>query len=181
MTPNITIRSNIYIRIMDSIKEDRKFISQVRGRAALKRLLRIVGASEDTPGFLTARQRAEIRWEVPCSLCHSYPEGAVVRDGLEMVVFRCPRGHCTGSTTVARTVLLSRCDLSELMSKTGAQSPSAAVEVALSQWKGGVPETRREPSSDLIRLPLRLSLTRAQLLDDVTIGALIRDFVGLQG
>ena len=110
MKPNITVRSNVFVRSQPQLREDSDFIAQVRGRTALLKLLSRISSLSDAltsaRAFLSQRQVAEIAWEVPCAECGALPEGAITRRGHEEVEFRCPKGKCEQSKLRGRTILL---------------------------------------------------------------------------
>jgi hypothetical protein len=92
MRSNVRIRSNVF-------PSDKDFPFQVRGRPALKTLLRILApgmreTEASTLLRLKPRQMAEMAWEIPCRHCGAIPEGPVVHQGRETIEFRCPSGKC---------------------------------------------------------------------------------------
>src|SRR5437016_6332702 len=122
---NVTIRSNVFVRGEREIAKDTAFISQVRGRSALLRLLRRLAPNENPARsarrYLNRRQLAQVAWQSRCSLCDGLPEGPVLCNGIVEIQFRCPRNSCAATNSFPRTVLIDvdlvqRC--SELLPKS---------------------------------------------------------------
>jgi hypothetical protein len=91
------------VRREPSVANDLQFLHQVRGRIALSKLTRLEGRIRS---LFNKRQIAELSWERRCFRCGAIPEGVVMRNGQEIVEFRCPLGECTFSETKTRTILL---------------------------------------------------------------------------
>jgi hypothetical protein len=110
MKPNVSVKSNVYVRQGVELIRDRPFLEQIRGRDALVKILRRFSPAGDpvgsTRGSFTPRQVAELAWEQRCDICGAIPEGPVSRGGVEQIEFRCPRGQCKTQTYRIKTVLL---------------------------------------------------------------------------
>ena len=80
--PNITIRSNVFVRREVGLFKDSAFISQVRGRSALMILLRGLAPHEDPARaarrYLDRRQLAQVAWQARCSVCDGFPETVLI-------------------------------------------------------------------------------------------------------
>lgn len=93
MKSNIKLRSNVFCH------DSQGFKHQVRGRAALLKLLRIklphLSEMEAARQLnLRPQQRAQLAWDIPCGECGAVPEGPV-RAGADLTLtFRCPRTRC---------------------------------------------------------------------------------------
>lgn len=109
--PNITIRSNVFVRNGQPLANDKNFVAQIRGRNALLRCLKQLHPNGDllvtARKFLSRKQLAEVAWQSSCSSCGAFPEGAVSRNGSLEVQFRCPRNTCAAKEYLPRTVTLS--------------------------------------------------------------------------
>lgn len=93
MKSNIKLRSNVHLYNSQAFKRE------VRGRAALLKLLRseLPQLSEMEAARqldLKPRQRAQLAWDIPCSECGAVPEGPVRAGGEVLLTFRCPRTRC---------------------------------------------------------------------------------------
>lgn len=103
---NIGIVSNIYPVKTSRIIEDSEFCKHVRGRKALKKLVRFLTGfdlSDDiceqylTSFGLDTWQIEMFNEDKPCSLGEDesdYPFGAVLQDGVIRVVCRCNKQFC---------------------------------------------------------------------------------------
>lgn len=161
MKPNITVRSNVFIRSRSQLKDDSDFIAQVRGRTALMKLLGRISSLSDVlasgRACLSQRQVAELVWEVPCAECGALPEGAITRMGHEEVEFRCPKGKCGQSKLRGRTILLDPKLVEETISLCG-KPLSEVIQDALKGYRkepsqpGPLESTRKRPFT--IRIPL---------------------------
>lgn len=100
---NLKRRSNVYLRRTDkALKDDARFVQQVRGAVAIQRLLKMLavppGRAGDADveklvrqGRLTAAQQQQRQWQIRCSACDAMPCG-VGFDGSPK--FRCPLPDC---------------------------------------------------------------------------------------
>lgn len=103
---NIKIVSNIYPVSRSQIVEDPEFRKQVRGRKALKRMVRfLIGFDVDDEYCEQCLKSCGIEnWQMemfdkdkPCSLriaMSDYPWGAVLDNGVVKVVCRCKKKFC---------------------------------------------------------------------------------------
>lgn len=161
MRSNVRLRSNVY----PSDHHDLFF--QVRGRPALKALLRwkAPGMAEAEAAArlnLRLRQAAELAWEIPCSHCGSMPEGPVLRHGAEAVEFRCPMGTCAQTEFGGAFVNLSLDIVDQGLRRFGGDI-SGLVQHAL----GDLPPEKRTALLDTQDDPARMRqfsvrLTRTQ-------------------
>jgi hypothetical protein len=177
---NITIRPNVFIREDTDLCLDSRFISQVRGRGALLKLLqKIRPGARIEDGFIAGfcqRQMAELASEVPCSDCGGYPEGPVVKNGKESIEFRCPRSTCTQELFVGRLVMLP-VDLVKRAVRQEHRTLPEIVSDALTVSEQGC----SLPSSgvgEVHPFPIRLTPTQNLLLSDQEIGDALRVWVG---
>jgi hypothetical protein len=159
--PNITIRSNVFIRNGAGLRSDRAFIAQVRGRSALLHLFRRIEPNGDLATiarkYLTRTQLAEVAWQSPCSICGAFPEGPVTRNGTLEVQFRCPRNTCGASEFLARTVVLS-VDLVRRCSDVFKKPISEIVQDALKVHEAPA----EEPPNGVKRVSVVVRLTLSQ-------------------
>ncbi len=160
--PNITIRSNIFIRNGAELRRDRAFIAQVRGRHALLHLLKRIEPNGDLATtarkYLTRTQLADVAWQSPCGMCGAFPEGPVTRNGTLEVQFRCPRNTCGASEFLARTVVLSL-DLVRRCSDVFKKPIGEIVQDALKVQQAAPAEELR---NGVMRVPVVVRLTLAQ-------------------
>lgn len=160
--PNITIRSNVFVRNGAELRSDRAFIAQVRGRSAVLHLLKRIEPNSDLAitarKYLTRTQLAEVAWQAPCSICGAFPEGPVTRYGTLEVQFRCPRNTCGASEFLPRTVVLSL-DLVRRCSDVFEKPIGEIVQDAL-KVQQAVPV--EEPRNSVMRVPVVVRLTLAQ-------------------
>jgi hypothetical protein len=107
---NVTVRSNIFVRANSDPKNDKKFLSQIRGRVAILKVLRRIAPDEDirraATKYLSKVQLAEVAWQSPCAICGAFPEGPVQSSTRVEVQFRCPRGTCREGRFIPRPILL---------------------------------------------------------------------------
>jgi hypothetical protein len=160
--PNITIRSNVFVRNGAELQSDRAFIAQVRGRSALLRFLKQIEPNGDLATtahkYLTRAQLAEVAWQAACSICGAFPEGPVTCDGTLEVQFRCPRGTCRASEFLPRTVLLNL-DLVRRCSDVFRNPIGEIVQDALKVQR---PVAVEESQQSVVRVPVVVRLTLAQ-------------------
>ncbi len=80
-TPNVSIRSNVFVRVSADLCKDKEFCFQVRGREAILRLLRWIAPDQEVHNLvrksLSKTQLAELAWQTPCAICGARPEGVV--------------------------------------------------------------------------------------------------------
>lgn len=174
MRSNVHLRSNVY----PSDHPDLFF--QVRGRPALKALLRwkapgMVEAEAASRLNLKPRQAAELAWEIPCSHCGSMPEGPVLRHGAEAVEFRCPIGTCAQSEFGGAFVNLNLDMVDQGLCRFGGDI-SGLVQHALGDLP---PETRTdlldtEDPARMRQFPVRLTRTQYYLYGRLGIPRLSR-------
>jgi hypothetical protein len=107
---NVSVRSNVFIRVSLDPAEDEKFLSQVRGRGAILKLLHRIAPDQDNRRaalkYLSKNQLAEVAWQAPCAICGALPEGPVTGTNALEIQFRCPRGTCPAGNVIPRAVLL---------------------------------------------------------------------------
>lgn len=160
--PNITIRSNVFVRDSAELRSDRIFIAQVRGRSALLHLLKRIEPNSDlavtAQKYLTRTQLAEVAWQAPCSICGAFPEGPVTHHGTLEVQFRCPRSTCSASELLPRTVVLSL-DLVRRCSDVFKKPIGEIVQDALKVRQAAPAE---EPRNSVMRVPVVVRLTLGQ-------------------
>ena len=178
MQSNVTIRSNLFIRQPVSVKEDRIFVKQVRGRIALAKLIARLSESESTGsrnGLLNQRQVAELVWETPCTKCGAIPEGPISSNGQIEIAFRCPLAVCKGANYRARTVSLDHNVVGKVTSALGLPL-SEVVDIALKNIDGkvssaiGIAPSRRP-------FTVRLSPSQYHFLTDADIEAALAALV----
>lgn len=168
----MTIRSNVFIRHPGSVKEDNKFIKQVRGKTALTKLIAQFPELESSAHgtkLLDQRQVAELVWETPCTKCGAIPEGQIWSKGRLEIAFRCPLAVCAVSSHRARTVSLDPNIVRKVTSAFGL-SLSEVVDVALTSMGDTVSSTAGIACS---RRPftVRLSPSQYHFLSDTDIEA----------
>jgi hypothetical protein len=178
---NVTIRPNVYVRTENDIEKDKRFVSQVRGRTALMRLLKHIAPSGDLNSSaklrLSQRQVAELAWELPCSDCGSFPEGPVDRHGEESIEFRCPKHICVLQRTVGRIVMLPVGLANRLVMKDR-RPISDIISDALLAYAGN--SSRLSDLKETGKLPFAIRLTRTQnyLFSDQEIQTAISEWLG---
>lgn len=159
--PNVSIRSNVFVRSGTELRNDNAFIAQVRGRNALLQLLRRLEPNGDllttARKYLSRLQLAQVAWQSPCSICGAFPEGPITRDGTLEIQFRCPRKICSVSEFLPQTVVLSL-DLVRRCSDLFNKPIGEVIQDALKAQQL-VPE---EQSSSGPRVPVVVRLTLAQ-------------------
>jgi hypothetical protein len=176
--PNITIRSNVFVRSTAELRTDNAFIAQVRGRIALLHLLKRLGPNGDllttARKYLTRTQLAQVAWQSPCSICGAFPEGPVTRDGTLEIQFRCPRNTCSASEFLPRSVLLSL-DLVRRCSDVFKRPIGEIIQEAL--------KVQRTPTQELpskgpsVPVVVRLTLAQRYFLTDRDIESATRYFL----
>jgi hypothetical protein len=123
MRSNVAVRSNVHIRQDIELLRDGPFLAEIRGRAALLKVLKRIASPIDpitsARGLFTPRQVAELAWEQRCDVCGAIPEGPVTRNGQVQIEFRCPRGQCQTLMYRRRTALLDLSVVEEATAKTG--------------------------------------------------------------
>lgn len=159
--PNISIRSNVFVRNGTELRSDSAFIAQVRGRNALLQLLKHLEPNGNllptARKYLSRPQLAQVAWQSPCSICGAFPEGPVTRDGTLAIQFRCPRKICSVSEFLPQTVVLSL-DLVRRSSDVFKKPISEIIQDAL---KAQPPVPEEQPSKGS-RVPVVVRLTLAQ-------------------
>jgi len=180
LTSNLTIRPNVFPRKDTDVSNDKRFIAQVRGRRALLKLLdhiRPGGRIEDAGDMgLSHRQLAELAWDLPCSDCGCNSLGPVLKDGKEVIEFRCPRGSCENEPLVGRMVLLPLRLVEQAIEREG-RTLSEIVKDALTVYEQGykLPLVNFDEQRPF---PVRLTLTQSILLSDGEIRDAVRAWVG---
>lgn len=174
MKSNVAIRSNLFIRLAVPVKEDRRFVRQVRGKTSLCKLIAQFPELELSGyrnGLLSQRQVAELVWETPCTKCGAIPEGPICRNGNLEIAFRCPLDVCKAAAYRARTVSLDHNIVRKVTSALGL-TLSEVVDIALRNIDGkqlsaiGIESSRRP-------FTVRLSPSQYRFLSDADIeGAL---------
>jgi hypothetical protein len=173
---NVTIRSNVYIRASVPLDQDKAFLAQVRGRTALITLLRRIapdkGLQAAARESLTARQIADVAWQVPC-VCGAYPEGPIVANGNVEIQFRCPNSTCKPTNSRPRITLLDA-ELVDRCAKTFGMMVPDLVTLALA-----TPQTTYAPDPTRRRLPytIRLTLFQDQMLTDQDIECALHSLI----
>ena len=165
MTSNLTVRSNVFIRQDAALRSDLRFVHQVRGRPALLKLLRLLSVESRTHAarfLLTPRQLAELAWEISCSLCKAFPEGAIRNGVEESVVFRCPRGRCDAPALRAKTVQIPL-SLVKLLGDKYQQPIWTIAQAALQLGRVATIKCSQEPKVPIV---LKLSPTQYHFYDD---------------
>ena len=185
MKPNITVRSNVFVRSQSELREDSDFIAQVRGRTALLRLLSRISSLSDAlmsaRACLSQRQVAEIAWEVPCAQCGALPEGAITRMGHEEVEFRCPKGKCEQSKLRGRTILLDPELVQEVTSRWGKPLNEVTQEV-LRQYRKESSKGVLSESTGKRPFTIRITLSQHYFFSDRDIeAALVATVRGRKG
>src|ERR1017187_9358361 len=175
--PNVTVRSNVYIRSPEPLEKDHAFRAQIRGRGAIHILLQRLAPFEDlrmaSRRLLTPRQMAEVAWQVPC-VCGSYPEGPVLRNGTIDIRFRCPRGTCTSSSFRTRICLLDAELIAAGTRMFGLTVPEL-VEKALTETSRVA--TDSTTSQMRRRFAIRLTLFQDNMLTDEQVESALRSLV----
>jgi hypothetical protein len=162
--PNITVRSNVFVRSGAELRSDHTFILQVRGRSALLQLLKQLEPNVEpittARKFLSRTQLAQVAWQSACGVCGGYPEGPVTRNGVLEVQFRCPRQACTASEFTARTVVLSL-ELVRRCSEVFKKPIDEIIQSALKAYPAQQTNPEVQPCKCL-RVPVVVRLTLAQ-------------------
>ena len=174
MKPNITVRSNVFVRSQSELREDSDFIAQVRGRTALLRLLSRISSLSDALMSARAcrsqRQVAEIAWEVPCAECGALPEGAIIRMGHEEVEFRCPKGKCEQSKLRGRTILLDPQLVQQATSRSG-KPLNEVIQDVLRQYRKESSKGVLSESTGKRPFTIRITLSQHYFFSDRDIEA----------
>jgi hypothetical protein len=182
---NVSVRSNVFIRANCDPLKDKEFLSQIRGREAIQKLLRRIVADQDTGRvartYLSKTQLAEVAWQSPCAICGALPEGSVQGpNGLE-VQFRCPRGSCRGGQLVPRAILLDIHLIRELTIKFGKTIPEI-LTLALQSFDQSAPDMsaseRKNPSVNHRRVTVLLTRSHYHFLTDADIELALGIFLG---
>jgi hypothetical protein len=176
--PNVTVRSNIFVRSHFQLRDDSDFIAQVRGRTALLCLLGRISSLSNVlmaaRACLSQRQVAEIAWEVPCVECSALPEGAITRMGHEEVEFRCPKGKCEQSKLRGRTILLDP-QLVQLATSRWGKPLSEVLQDALKSYRKEASQNGLSESTHKRPFTIRTTLSQHYFFSDPDIeGALAR-------
>lgn len=174
MKSNVSVKSNVYIRQAVDLSRDQSFLRQIRGRDAL---VKIVKRLPSARGLLTARQTAELAWERRCDICGAIPEGPVSRDGVEQILFRCPRGQCKTQAYRSRVVFLDLNLVAEATTKTR-MTPPEIVRKALDRLRpcpGSL--ARRNGRSATRRFVLKLTPYEFYFFSDEEIESAIFSFI----
>ncbi len=182
--PNITIRSNVFVRREVGLFKDSAFISQVRGRSALMILLRGLAPHEDPARaarrYLDRRQLAQVAWQARCSVCDGFPEGPVSHDGKVEIQFRCPMNTCNANILLPRTVLI---DIEVVRRSTAVLNKpfEEIVQDALRHENGTgsrlVIDEDVERKGMRVRVPVRLSLSQWHFCSDEEIESAIKTYL----
>jgi hypothetical protein len=177
--PNISVRSNVFVRRHQNIADDVEFLSQVRGRTALLLLLRRLAPTQQPKDaartFLNRRQLGEVAWQARCALCGAFPEGSVTCRGSTEVQFRCPAATCTPLNRVARIVLINVGLLMQCAEKFRRPLPAIVQEALQHQ---NAPSARAEPSEGNRRpVTVLLTLSQYHFLSDADIEAALKAYV----
>lgn len=180
MKPNITVRSNVFVRTQAELRNDSDFIAQVRGRVALLKLLGRISSLPDAVSEktgLSQRQVAELAWEVPCAECGALPEGPITRIGQEEIEFRCPKGQCEQNKLRGRTVLLDPQLVQEAISRWS-KPLNEVIQDALKRYRK---ESGQSVPSDSTRkrpFTIRITLSQHYFFSDRDIEAALARIAG---
>lgn len=97
MKSNVKLRSNVYVRLAVSVRDDPEYQAKVCGRESLRKLLQKIEIF-DTPDraarWLTADQLQEWNEVTRCAMCKTQVVGPVRRGQTVTMEFRCPHGVC---------------------------------------------------------------------------------------
>jgi hypothetical protein len=165
---NLRTISNVYLRQPGTrLKDDRAFSRQVRGRTAIRELMKMLGVPpnnqrHDDPlvtqlveeGKLTIAQKNALKWELPCAACNSIPCGLNFNGELE---FRCPAPQCSSvEVTVAPYVIKKLVAPIAVLQQARAMDFGEALSWAIEQCHGSIPQTI-EFDSPPVQITLRIS------------------------
>lgn len=180
MKPNVSVRSNVYIRADCDLRTDRQFIAQVRGRSALTRLIAVLEPGTEPRAaaqrHLSETQLSQVAWQARCAHCGALPEGPVAGPlGIE-VVFRCPRAECSIPSRIARSVAVD-VTLIRTAAERFAKPVSDIVEEALVDADATVDEP--PAARDVVRVPItvRLTLSQHHFMSDASIERALRRYL----
>jgi hypothetical protein len=181
---NISIRSNVFVRVSSDPVQDKEFLSQIRGREAILKLLHRIAPDQDSRQvarkYLSKNQLAEVAWQAPCAICGALPEGPVQRTtGLE-IQFRCPRGTCPTGSLIPRTVLLDVHLIRRITDKFGMPIPKI-LPSALQEYDQTIPRISAPGAAraDSNRRRVVVLLTRSEyhFLIDTDIESALEEFL----
>jgi len=97
MKANVKLRSNVYLRLATSVRDDPEYRAKVHGYEALHKMLSKIdkfGGPDGAHRWLTADQRNELNEVTRCAMCKTQVVGPVRRGQLVTMEFRCPLGNC---------------------------------------------------------------------------------------
>jgi hypothetical protein len=170
MNSNVTNRSNVFVRRAGvPLRDDKAFIEQVCGAAALRTLLQRLNIGrylQSAIGVLSQRQLGELAWETACAECGGYPEGPVRIGKDEKLLFRCPRRVCSTRSFRGRVVALPL-TLVRVLGARYSQPLADLCGVALQQAIGKTSTTKF--SGPKVAVAVRLTPTQFYLNDDESI------------
>jgi hypothetical protein len=170
---NVVITSNVYVRESVPLKDDLRFIAQVRGRVAIRKLLERLAPGQDAKSaarrFLSLRQIAESAWQSPC-VCGAFPEGPVTVGGEIDVKFRCPSKTCDSANFRTRFCLLD-VELVHQVTAAFGRDIRDIIQMAISRPHLQIPEV---PTCERRPITVRLSLFQDVVLTDEAIETSLR-------
>jgi hypothetical protein len=181
---NVSIRSNVFVRVESDPANDKEFLSQVRGRESILKLLHRIAPDQDSRQaackYLSKNQLAEVAWQAPCAICGAFPEGPVQgTNGLE-IQFRCPRGTCSAGNLIPRTVLVDILLIRAITNKFGKTIPEilpsalqSASQVARSSFTPGP----AHKNSNRRRVVVPLTRSQYHFLTDSDIESALDEFL----
>jgi hypothetical protein len=182
MKSNLKKRSNVYWRQPDiSITEDHRFLRQVRGLNAVRKLLvKMVGTSDHrnpevrrcvVTRVLSYRQALALRTQLKCARCDTMPEGIDFRGQVD---FRCGVPGC-----MARTPARSPHVSIPLLQK--ARTPLDQILANAIEQCHGVPPPLPECDGPRGRVTVRVSRTVDWLYSDEELAAFLSYGLSQQG
>jgi hypothetical protein len=180
---NLRTRSNIYPRRPElRLKDDHEFSPQVRGHAAIRKLIEMMGIPpgnrmHDDPlvmrlieaGKLTIAQKNALKWELPCAACNSIPCGLTFNGELE---FRCPMPQCSSIEVITVPYVNKQlaAPISVLRQARGIDFGDA-LSWAIEQCQDGPPPLEIDSPPALI--PLRVSSDASVRYTDTQLAAFL--------
>jgi hypothetical protein len=181
---NVSVRSNVFVRVNLDPANDKEFLSQVRGREAILKLLHRIAPDQDIRQvalkYLSKNQLAEVAWQAPCATCGALPEGPVQgTKGLE-IQFRCPRGTCPTGSVIPRTVLLDIHLIRGITTKFGKTIPEilpSALQTHEQISDRSLTPGSAHAHSNRRRIVVLLTRTQYHFLTDTDIESVLDEFL----
>jgi hypothetical protein len=181
---NVSVRSNVFVRTNPDLKNDKKFLSQIRGWEAIIKVLGRIAPNQDirraATKYLSKAQLAEVAWQSPCAICGAFPEGPVQSSSGVEVQFRCPRGTCRERGFTPRPILLEIDLIRNLTNAFGKTIPDILALALQSFEQTGSDNPSEEPLQPRVncrRVVVLLTHSQYYFLTDADITSALRSFL----